>query len=205
MINSSRRLIGALSVVCVVGAAGLLAPSISDARANAVNPTPLAALPDCHPSALSRPFAPWLDFSRYELAPGGAFEKSTWTLSGGATGVAGSEPYAATGTLGSSSLSLPRGSSARSPRTCVGATYPSIRFFIAGKGSVAVNLKDGSSVIPAGVAVAGGKWAPTPVMVTLSPVLAVLSGGTARVSVSFTGLSGHPRIDDVFIDPWGRG
>jgi hypothetical protein len=36
-------------------------------------------------------------------------------------------------------------------------------------------------------------------------VLAVLSGGTARVSVRFTGLSGSPRIDDVFIDPWGHG
>ena len=85
------------------------------------------------------------------------------------------------------------------------ATYPSIRFFIAGKGLVAVNLVDGRAVIPAGVAVAGGEWAPTPVMLTLSPVLAVLSGGSAQVSVRFTGLFGSPRIDDVFIDPWGHG
>lgn len=204
MINSARRLIGAVSVVCTVGAAGLLAPSISDARANAVS-SAQSLLQTCTPSALSQPFAPWLDFSHYELAPGGAFENSTWTLTGGAKRVAGSEPYAATGTLGSFSLSLPRGSSARSPRTCVDATYPSVRFFLAGTGSVAVNLKDGSLVIPAGVAVAGGKWAPTPVMVTLSPVLSVLSGGSAKVSVSFTGLSGRPRIDDVFIDPWGHG
>ena len=205
MINSGRRLIGAVSVVCAVGAAGLLAPSISDAKANAVSPTSSAILKTCHPSRLSRPFAPWWDFSPYELAPGGGFETSRWTLTGGAKLVAGSEPYAATGTRGSSSLSLPRRSSAQSPRTCVAATYPSIRFFIAGKGLVAVSLRDGRLVIPAGVAVAGGKWAPTPVMLTLSPVLAVLSGGTARVSVRFTGLSGSPRIDDVFIDPWGHG
>ncbi len=204
MINFGRRLSGAVSVVCAVAAAGLLAPSISDAQANVVRPTKLG-VKACHPSALSRPFKRWLDFARYELVPGGGFEHSAWTLTGGAKRVAGSEPYAVTGTLGSFSLSLPRASTAQSPPTCVGATYPSIRFFIAGKGSFAVSLVDGRTVIPAGVAVAGGKWAPTPVMVTLSPVLAVLSGGTAQVSVRFTGLSGRPRIDDVFIDPWGRG
>jgi hypothetical protein len=42
------------------------------------------------------------------------------------------------------------------------------------------------------------------VMVTSSPVLGVLSGGSAQVSVSFKGLSGRPRIDDVYIDPWAR-
>jgi hypothetical protein len=205
MINSGRRLIGAVSVVCAVAAAGLIAPSISDAQANVVGPTPVGILKTCHPSALSQPFRRWLDFSRYELAPGGGFEHSAWTLTGGAKRVAGSEPYAATGTLGSSSLSLPRASTAQSPPTCVAATYPSIRFFIAGRGLVAVSLVDGRSVIPAGLAVAGGKWAPTPVLVTLSPVLAVLSRGTAQVSLRLTGLSGHPRIDDVFIDPWGHG
>jgi hypothetical protein len=203
MINAARRLIGALSVVCTVVGAGLLAPSMSVAQTNSVSPTPL--LNTCTPSGLSQPFAPWLDFSRYELAPGGSFENSTWTLSGGAKRVAGSEPYAVTGTLGSFSLSLPPASSAKSPRTCVDATYPSIRFFIAGTGSVAVKIKDGTSVIPAGVAVAGGKWGPTPVMLTSSPVLGVLSGGSAQVSVIFKELSGSPRIDDVYIDPWGHG
>lgn len=205
MINFARRLIGSLCVVCIVGVAGLLAPGIAGAQANAGSSTRLGVLNTCTPSGLSRPFAPWWDFSRYELVRGGDFETSAWTLSGGARRVAGSEPYAVTGTRGSSSLSLPRGSSARSPRTCVAATYPSIRFFIAGKGLVAINLRDGRAVIPAGVVLAAGKWAPTPVMLTLSPVLAVLSGGSAKVSVTFTGLSGSPRIDDVFIDPWGHG
>ena len=123
----------------------------------------------------------------------------------GAERVAGSEPYAATGTLGSSSLSLPTGSSAQSPPTCVDAGYPSIRFFIAGTGSVAVNVVDGGLVIPVGVAVAGGEWSPSPVMLTLSVVLGALSGGTAKVSLTFTGLSGDPQIDDVFVDPYCHG
>ena len=204
MINSARRLFTTVSVACTLGATALLAPIVSDAQANVVDPTSLVNLNPCNLSALSQPFAPWLDLAQYELAPGGDFESSTWSLTGGAELVAGSEPYAATGTLGSSSLSLPAGSSAQSPLTCVDAAYPSIRFFIAGQRSVAVNLVDGSSVIPAGVAVAGGEWSPTPVMLTLSAVLGALSGGTAQVSVSFTGLSGSPRIDDVFIDPWAR-
>jgi len=204
MINSARRLITTVSVACTLGATALLAPIVSDAQANAVDPTSLVNLNPCNLSALSQPFAPWLDLAQYELAPGGDFESSTWTLTGGAELAAGSEPYAATGTLGSSSLSLPAGSSGQSPLTCVDAAYPSIRFFIAGQGSVAVNVVDGSTVIPAGIAVAGGEWSPTPVMLTLSAVLGALSGGTAQVSVSFTGLSGSPRIDDVFIDPWAR-
>lgn len=205
VINSARRLIGTVSVVCALGAADPLAPSISNAQASGVRPTPLVGLNACTLSALSQPFAPWLDFAYYELLPGGDFESSTWTLTSGAKLVAGSEPYAATGTLGSSSLSLPTGSSAQSPPTCVDATYPSVRFFIAGNGSVAVNVVNGSSVIPAGVAVADGGWTPTPVMLTSSAVLGAASGGIAQIAVTLTGLAGSPRIDDVFIDPWSRG
>jgi hypothetical protein len=201
MINSARRLISTVAVACTLGAAALLTPSIADA----VSPTPVVGLNACNLSALSHPFAPWLDYASYELAPGGDFESSTWSLTGGAKLVAGSEPYAATGTLGSSSLSLPAASSAQSPPTCVDATDPSIRFFIAGIGSVAVHLVEGSSMIPAGVAVAGGEWAPTPEMLTSSAALGATSGGTAQVSVVLTALSGSSRIDDVFIDPWSRG
>lgn len=205
MSNSTRRLIWTVSVICTLGAADFLASSIPDARANTVNPPPSVGLSTCQLSALSQPFAPWLDYAQYELAPGGDFESSIWSLTGGATLVAGSEPYAATGTLGSSSLSLPAGSSAQSPPVCVDATYPSIRFFIAGNGSVAVNLVDGSSVVPVGVVVAAGDWEPTPVVLTNSAVLGASSGGAAQVSLVLTGVSGSPRIDDVFVDPWSRG
>ena len=205
MINSARRLIRTVSIVCALGTTALLTPIVSNARADGVDPTSLVNANTCNLSALSHPFARWLDFADYELAPGGDFESSTWTLTGGAERVAGSEPYAATGALGSSSLSLPTASSAQSPPTCVDAAYPSIRFFIAGKGSVAVNVVDGGLVIPAGIAVAGGEWSPSPVMLTSSAVLGALSGGTAEVSLTFTALSGNPQIDDVFIDPWCHG
>jgi hypothetical protein len=203
--KSSRRLISTAAVLCGLGAAALVSPIVSDAGANVVNPTSLVDLSTCNLSALSQPFARWLDFANYELAPGGDFESSTWTLTGGALLVPGSEPYAATGQVGSSSLSLPAGASARSPLTCVDAAYPSMRFFLAGRGSVAVSIVAGNAVLPAGIAIAGGEWSPTPIMVTYSAVLGALSGGSAQVSVAFSGLSGDTHIDDVFIDPWSHG
>lgn len=59
--------------------------------------------------------------------------------------------------------------------------------------------------IPAGVAVGGSSWLPTPVMITGSPLTAALSNGVAQVSVRLTTLVGDPRVDDVFVDPWYRG
>ena len=205
MINSCSRLVSTAIVLCGLGAVSLVSPIVSAAGADLGGPTSLVNLSTCNLSALTQPFAPWLDFSRYELAPGGDFESSAWTLTGSAVLVAGSEPYAATGNRGSFSLSLPAGSSAQAPVTCVDAAYPSVRFFIAGQGLVAVSLVDGDLVIPAGIAVAGGRWLPTPTMITTSAVLGALSGGVADVSVAFTALAGAPRIDDVFIDPWNHG
>jgi hypothetical protein len=172
---------------------------VTTARANVINLNP------CNGAALSQPFAPWLDPAWYELAPGGDFEQSTWTLSAGAHLVSGSEPYEATGSLGSSSLELPAGSSAESPTTCVDAAYPSVRFFIAGTGSVIVSVVAGGIAIPAGIAIAGPGWQPTPVMLTSAAVLAALYDGVAPVSLRIQALTGDPQVDDVYVDPWCRG
>lgn len=167
--------------------------------------TSLTDLSTCDTSVLRQPFVPWADVAHYELSPGGDFEQRGWALSGGAQRASGSEPYGATGKVGNWSLTLPAGSSAQSPSTCVDLRYPTVRFFIVGTGSVAVSLVYGSSTVPAGTAVAGPAWSPSPIIVTVSPALATASGGTAWVSVRLTGVSGTPQVDDVFIDPWNRG
>ncbi|MFZ0040782.1 MAG: hypothetical protein WAK93_05710 [Solirubrobacteraceae bacterium] len=154
---------------------------------------------------MSQPFSQWGDQSSYELAPAGDFESSGWTLENGAAIVAGSETYAATGTLGSSSLSLPAGSSATSPTFCLDASVPTLRFFDAGSGNVLVQIVDGGFTIPAGVANADGSWSPSPVFTTRSKLVGLLSGGSAQVSIKLTALSGQSQVDDVFIDPWFRG
>jgi hypothetical protein len=193
-------MLGTVSAGCAISAAALLVPSVS-AQASLIN------LNTCNTNTFSQPFAPWADTASYELAPGGDFEvgSAAWNLSGGAQVVSGSEPYAATGTLGASSISLPAGSSAQSPTTCVNAAYPTVRFFVGGTGAVAVSVVYMGIPIPTGVAVAAGTWIPSPVLITASPVWGALSGGTAQVSLRFTALAGTPVVDDVFIDPWQRG
>ena len=199
MTSPVRRVFGGLSTIFAVGVFGTLALPVPAAQADLLN------LGGCSPATVSQPFAPWGDSASYALVPGGDFESSSWTLAGGAQRVAGSEPYAATGTLGSWSLSLPAGSSAQSPQTCVDATYPTTRFFIFGSGVLEISVVDGGLAIPAGVAIAPGGWQPTPVMLTESPVLGLLSGGSTQVSLQLTALLGDPQVDDVFIDPWNRG
>jgi hypothetical protein len=193
-----RRRLGGLSIIAALGAMAVLALPVSAAQADPIN------LDACSIVSLSQPFAPWLDYSWYELAPGGDFESAAWTLEGGAHRVPGSEPFAATGELGSWSLSLPAGASAQSPPTCVDAAYPTIRFFTAGTGLVAVSVVYGNVTFPAGVAVATGGWAPSLVALTDSARVALTSDGSAQVSVRLTSLLGDVRVDDVFVDPWNR-
>jgi hypothetical protein len=199
MSTHGPRLRGRHSTLSALVLAAAFAFPASAARADLIDLTP------CNTSVLRLPFVPWADVASYELSPGGDFEQPSWALSGGAQRASGSEPHAATGKVGNWSLTLPAGSSAQSPPTCVDLRYPTVRFFIAGTGSVAVSLVIGSSTVPAGTAVAGSAWLPSPIIVTVSPALATASGGTAQVSVRLTGASGNPQVDDVFIDPWNRG
>jgi hypothetical protein len=164
----------------------------------------------CSDAALSQPFAQWGDTTSYELVTGGDFEGSLagWTLGHGAQRVAGSEPYGATGSVGSYSLSLPAGASAQSPYTCVDAAYPTFRFFARNHGLLSTVLVQvvyrtllGETALPIGAVALSGEWEPTLPMLTGSIVTGALSGGTAEVALRFTALTGDSQIDDVFVDP----
>jgi hypothetical protein len=164
----------------------------------------------CNEASLSQPFLRWGDSSSYELVPGGNFEGSLagWTLSRGAQKVAGSEPYGATGAVGSYALDLPAGASVQSPFTCVDAAYPTFRFFAHNDSLLATVLVQvvyqtpvGTISLPLGAVALSSTWKPTLPMLTGSVVTGVLSGGTAQVSLRFTALTGSSQIDDVFVDP----
>jgi hypothetical protein len=166
----------------------------------------------CPATSLSHPFAAWGDSSSYELVPGGNFEGSLagWSLSGGATRTAGSEPYAATGTAGQSSLLLPAGASAQSPPVCVDASNPTFRFFARNRSllaTIAVQVVYptvlGSVALPLGAGALSPAWQPTLPMLTGSIAGGLLSGGTTQLSLRFTALLGASQIDDVFVDPRG--
>ncbi len=193
-----RRLLGAFSICAALAGVGGVALPVAAAQGDVID------LSACSIAPTSQPFAPWLDPAWYELAPGGDFETSSWSLQNGAQRVRGSESFAATGTLGSWSVSLPAGASAQSPPLCVDAAYPTIRFFTSGTGLLAVSVVYGDLTLPAGVVVATGGWTPTLPMLTDSALVAATSDGSAQVSVQITSLLGDARVDDVFVDPWNR-
>lgn len=205
--RSSRRRgsAGALAALLVSFAVTLL----SSAPAQAA----LVSTSVCNEAGLSRPFLRWGDSSNYELAPGGDFEGTLagWSFSGGAQRAAGSEPFGATGSVGSYSLDLPAGASAQSPFTCVDAAYPSFRLFARNDTLLATVLVQvvyqtpvGTVALPLGAVALSGTWQPTLSMLTGSVLTGALSGGTAQAALRFTALGGPSQIDDVFVDPHMR-
>ena len=207
MIVSTRRLLSIMVAGCTSGfLIGAVAPIAAQAD--------LVSLSACDNSALTQPFNQWADLDYYKLAPGGDFEGSLsgWTLSGGAQGASGSESYGVGGSVGSSSLRLPSGSSAVSPQTCVNAAYPTFRFFVRSDTpgttvteSVIYQTAAGSTTIPVGSVAATGSWMPTAPMLTGSAITGAMNGGTANVSLQFTASGGSAQVDDVYVDPWRGG
>ena len=63
----------------------------------------------------------------------------------------------------------------------------------------------GVITLPLGVNVGGKAWAPSlPTLVTAN-LLGVLNGGKATVAFRFTPLLGGDwRVDDVYVDPYGK-
>jgi hypothetical protein len=198
----SRRVLPLAAVVSSLGFTGALSAAPAQAA--------LFSTSSCDSSALTQPFAQFGDTNDYKLIPGGDFESgsSGWALNRGAKLVSGSEPFAATGTLGKYSLDLPAGSSVQTPFTCVNAAYPTFRFFARNNGllsTVVVSLVYkgllGLLPIPVGVVALSGQWSPTVPMLTAAAIPGLLSGGTTAVAIRFTALTGTSQIDDVFVDP----
>ncbi len=183
----------------LVSTAALIAGS--PAHASLVN------FASCDNSSVTQAFLPWGDPDYYKLAPGGDGSLSGWSLQGGAHQVSGGEPWNVSGSA-TNSLSLPAGGTATSAQTCVNAAYPTLRFFsVSGTpgSSAAVSVVYDGLSIPVGIVTPGMSWAPALPMTTLSAIPGLVSGGTANVSLQFTGLAGNVEVDDVYVDPWGRG
>jgi hypothetical protein len=179
--------------------------------------TPAMARPARHPAAsaalahqycpeapVTRPFLAYGDHSTYRLAPGGDFRTAGWAFGGGAKLVAGAGPLVS-GSTTSRAVSLPANSSVTSPVMCLDETEPTMRFFIQGSGLVVAQILVHSTAVAAETIQAGTRWTPSPIIQTHGKLLESIAGGPAQVSVRITGLSGEPRVSDIFIDPWNRG
>jgi hypothetical protein len=180
----------------------------------------LSLLPgSCHNQPESHPFAPWGDTSGYTPVPGGSFEAGTvpWTLSGGAAVVSGNETYQVNNSSDSHSLSLPAGSSATSPASCTSIYHPTVRLFVQNTGSASSRLTlqalypgllGGVQTANIGQLTGSSTWQPSSAMPLLvSNLLATLSLDQTAIAFRFVpaDATGHWRIDDVYLDPYGRG
>ena len=205
--RSARRLSIAFASVLAVAAA--LAPS---AQAGLL----VESAGDCDEQSASQVFLPWLDVANYVLAPGGAAESADgWTLTGGAGVAPGNEPWNVHGAGDSSSLSLPSGSSATTGAMCVGIEHPTLRFFAKSSGAgplsalkVEVLFEDSLGLVDSltiGYAGPSGSWTPTAPYVVGASLLPLLPGSHTPVAFRFTPQgTGSWRIDDVYVDPYGR-
>jgi hypothetical protein len=169
---------------------------------------------NCNSSG-SQVFAQWADYANYFLAPNGGFENGStgWSLGGGASVVAGNEPFY---TSGAHSLSLPSGSTATSPTTCIGAGDLFVRMFGADRGGAdsglhvrvvwygllnkVLGISDFNTYAP------GSDWSPTDklsssggsIAISLLPIIGSTS---ARVQLTPIGSGSRWLIDDLYIDP----
>jgi hypothetical protein len=163
---------------------------------------PALARADCAPQPLAHTFLPWLDAAWYEAVPDGALEGggAGWTLADGAAVVNGNDPYEP----GASALSLPAGASATTPAMCVDLAHPTLRFFArGGSGALVVTalFRDALGLpheLPVGALVAGGDWAPSPVLAIAGNLL------SSQVAFRFAS-AGDWEIDDVYVDPYSKG
>jgi hypothetical protein len=173
----------------------------------------VASAPDCSPKPMSKPFAPWGDQGDYALAPGGAFEPSQrpWELSGGASVVAGNEPFKVRRAADANSLRLPPGATATSPVMCVGLEHPTLRLFARNNtallSTLSVEVIFETSLglkasAPVGVVLPRGQWKPSPRFLVVANLLPLLPGEHTPVQfrVRSVGL-GTWWVDDFYVDP----
>jgi hypothetical protein len=206
--RAARRRVGIVCLPLSVAAVSLVGAGPASASLLNLGGT-------CPSAPLTQPFATWGDSSNYQLLPGGDFEGSLagWTLSGGAGQVAGSESYGVTGDVGSYSLALPAGASALSAPMCITSNYPDFRFFLrSASADSAVRVEVvyrgllglvSGLLTPSNGLSPDAAWQPSQVLSTSSGIPTLL--GTARLQLRFTGVLGTTQIDDVYVDPHGRG
>jgi hypothetical protein len=163
----------------------------------------VASAEDCDNGPVSKPFAAYGDQANYFLVPGGDFagDSSGWAFDGAAAG--------------NGVLTVPSGASATSPAVCVGLEHPTSRFFVrkASGGllsSLRVDVLAETSVgltvaVPVATIGAGSAFAPSPIVVNVANLLPLLPGEHTPMALRFTGQGGTFQVDDVYVDPYGRG
>jgi hypothetical protein len=190
------------SLLLAAVASALLAPA---ARADSILDGVTSS--DCYQD-VSRPFAPWGDSASYFLAPNGDFSAAAAGWQGGEL-VSDSSPLS-----GGGALHLSDGDRATSPGVCVGLDTPTVRFLARNAGdpggALHVDVRFETLLgltltLPIGNVRSNGAWAPSPALPIVANLLGLLGGSHTPVAFRFTAQGGDWLIDDVYVDPYGKG
>jgi hypothetical protein len=168
----------------------------------------------CPAQPRAQAFLPWGDPGWYTLVPDGGMETraGAWRLGGAAAFVSGNESFYVRSRGDQWSLRLPAGASAASALTCIGLGHPTLRLFVRNTGAATGRLQVSAEFVdPAGnrrslsVALLTGTsdWAPTPILPILVNLGSPLSA--QQVAFRFAPTGGDWQIDDVYLDPYGKG
>lgn len=204
-----------VALFATLSSLALAALAVPAAQANV-----LSLLPgSCGNQSESQPFTRWGDTNEYMLVPGGDFEAGSapWWSSGEAALADGNETFQVHGSGDSRSLSLPGDSSATSLPSCTSILHPTVRLFVRNTGAAGSRLTvqalypgllGGVQVATLGQLSASSSWTPSAAMPLLvGNLLATLSTRQTVIAFRFIadGNGGDWSIDDVYLDPFGRG
>jgi hypothetical protein len=176
----------------------------------------LVAAPAADASCVSgakQVFSQFGDANYYSPLPNGGFEsgKTSWATTGAAAVVAGNQPFALSGSgKGTSSLSLPSGSSATSSTFCITKDTPLARFVMRLRsgtaGALRLDAVVGSLVLSLGTVTSNSTtWAPSPqIRVWLTNFALLSPSGEVNIRLRATATSGAWQVDDFFLDPFKK-
>jgi len=198
---------------------GLRPGLIALLSAVAVFVVPAAAQAACQATPTTKPFTVFNDQNDYSLVPNGGFESGTggWSLAG-ARVVSGNEPWSVRAAGDSKSLAIDATGTAVSPMVCIDINRPTVRFFAHrtsgswGVLNLRVRFKDSSghtneTTVAALDSNFGTAWAASPVFNIASMLGLWNPDQDASVQFVFDpeNYGGSWAIDDVYVDPYGRG
>lgn len=174
-----------------------------------------AAASGCPAQPTAQRFLPWADPGWYAPLPDSGFESGAgWTLAGGAAVVSGNEPFFIGSPGDAHALSLPSGSAAAGAPMCLSPGSPTLRMLIRNRGAgtarltVAATLTDplGTSRTVTLASLPGStQWAPSPPIAVLVDTVSALTPEQVSFRLSTAGGGGRWTVDDVYIDPYGKG
>ena len=178
-------------------------------------PPTSAAASGCPVQPTAQRFLRWADPGWYAPLTDSGFETGAgWTLTGGAAVVDGNEPFFIGSPADAHSLSLSSGASAASTPMCLQLASPTLRLLIRNQGDATARLTVSAIVtdalgarrtVPLTSLLGSAQWAPSPPIPVLVDAASALQPQQVGFRFTAAGTGGRWTIDDVYVDPYGKG